>query len=105
MIREFSAASTKGFDAIKQNTQRLWVLRSPFPYLSFYRKMSERAQEIFREMQRVLGDAYFEDFDELSETLKRKWVMRLGAMANVASTQFQRTAQLERESLSFVEAL
>src|SRR5258706_14383694 len=47
---------------------------------AFTEKMSQRAQEICREMQRVLGGAYFADFDEVSETLRRRWVMRLGAM-------------------------
>jgi hypothetical protein len=72
---------------------------------AFTEKLTDRAQEIFREIQRVLGGAYFEDFDELSETLKREWVMRLEAIANIASTQFQNTTQLERESLSFIEAV
>jgi hypothetical protein len=72
---------------------------------AFTAKISERAEEIFREIQRVVSGAYVENFDELSETLKREWVMRLKTMADVASSQFQSAAQIERKSRSFLESV
>lgn len=113
ILDELGANDERLFHEIEQEvfnnppeSERAFGASLAFPLSqAFTDKIGERAREIFLEMERVLGGGYFEDFDELSETLKKDWVRRLEAMANVASTQFQSTAQMERESLSFLQAV
>lgn len=68
-------------------------------------KLSERAEKIVSEIRRVLTGAYIEDFDNLIEALKAEWTSRMEAAKNIASSEFQSTTRLIRNSLSFVEVV
>ena len=57
-------------------------------FQAFRDQLTERAQKIFSEFQRVLAGTYVEDFDNLTEGLKAEWTGRLEAMARVASPEF-----------------
>src|SRR6266436_326880 len=57
-------------------------------FQAFRDQLTERAQKIFSEFQRVLAGTYIEDFDNLTEGLKAEWAGRLETMASIASPEF-----------------
>jgi hypothetical protein len=57
-------------------------------FAAFQNELTERAEKLFSEMQRVLDREYFEDFDNLAEALKIEWNGRLESMASVASSEY-----------------
>ena len=60
---------------------------------AFQNELTERAEKLFSEIQRVLAREYFEDFDNLAEALKTEWNGRLVSMARVASSEYTKSTE------------
>jgi hypothetical protein len=50
--------------------------------------IDDLAAETFQTIERVLADAYVENFDHFAESLKAEWSASLAAIAGVASSEF-----------------
>ena len=50
---------------------------------AFREQLTERAKQIFSEIQRVIAVTYIEDFNNLTEALKADWTGRLELVASV----------------------